>query len=155
SPLYPYTTLFRSLFSYKSEFKKSSTEIIEFLNNEQDQQKRIQFIKDFYPDEIVEMEVDGVILGFKKENDHLHINMGTYDNQKASSDYSWSLVASEIDGMILSHYFAPNVQTPTVEEQQTAIYENDEQLKNGIYFSQEEIDRALVRGSGFENGKYR
>ena len=65
------------LFSYKLEFKKNSTEIIEFLNNEQDQQKRIQFIKDFYPDQIVEMEVDGVILGFKKENEHLHIYMGT------------------------------------------------------------------------------
>src|SRR5699024_11219572 len=82
------------LFSYKSEFKKSSTEIIEFLNNEQDQQKRIQFIKDFYPDEIVEMEVDGVILGFKKENDHLHIYMGTYDNQKASDRKSTRLNSS-------------------------------------------------------------
>ena len=143
------------LFSYKSEFKKSSTEIIEFLSNEQDQQKRIHFIKDFYPDEIVEMEVDGVILGFKKENEHLHIYMGPHDNQKASSDYSWSLVENEIDGMILSRYFDPSVQIPTVEEQQTAIYENEEQLKNGIYFSQEEIDRVLVRGSGFVDGKYR
>lgn len=143
------------LFSYKNEFKKNSSEIIEFLSNEQDRQKRIQFIKDFYPDQIVEMEVDGVILGFKKEEDHLHIYMGTYDDQKAFSDYDWSLVASEIDGMILSRYFDPSVQIPTVEEQQTAIYENEEQLKNGIYFSQEEIDRVLVRGSGFENGKYR
>ena len=143
------------LFSYKSEFKKSSAEIIEFLSNEQDQQKRIQFIKDFYPNQIVEMEVNGVTLGFKKEESHLHIYMGTYDNQKASSDYSWSLVESEIDGMILSRYFDSSVQIPTVEEQQTAIYENEEQLKNGIYFSQEEIDRALVRGSGFVDGKYR
>ena len=135
--------------------KKSSAEIIEFLSNEQDQQKRIQFIKDFYPDQIVEMEVDGVILGFKKEETHLHIYMGAYDNQKASSDYSWSLVESEIDGMILSRYFDPSVQIPTIEEQQTAIYENEEQLKNGIYFSQEEIDRVLVRGSGFVDGKYR
>lgn len=143
------------LFSYKNEFKKSSAEIIEFLSNEQDQQKRTQFIKDFYPDQIVETEVDGVILGFKKENEHLHIYMGPHDNQKSSSDYSWSLVENEIDGMILSRYFDPSVQIPTVEEQQTAIYENDEQLKNGIYFSQEEIDRVLVRGSGFVDGKYR
>ncbi len=57
--------------------------------------------------------------------------------------------------MILSRYFDSSVQIPTVEEQQTAIYENEEQLKNGIYFSQEEIDRALVRGSGFVDGKYR
>src|SRR5699024_10946045 len=111
------------LFSYKSEIKKSSAEIIEFLSNEQDLKKRTQFIKDFYPDEIVEMEVDGVILGFKKENEHLHVYMGPHDNQKASSDYSWSLVENEIDGMILSRYFDPSVQIPTVDEQQTAIYE--------------------------------
>ena len=72
---------FAALFkNYKliNEFRKNSTEIIEFLSNEQDQQKRTQFIKDFYPDQIVEMEVDGVILGFKKEESpstYLHGNV--------------------------------------------------------------------------------
>ena len=28
-------------------------------------------------------------------------------------------------------------------------------FENGIFFSQQEIDRVLTRGSGFEEGKYR
>lgn len=99
--------------------------------------------------------VDGISLGFKKEDDHLHIYMGHYDDQAASTNYSWSVVDREIEGMILSRYFDPSVQIPSSLEQQNAVYENEEQLNNGIFFSQEEIDRILTRGSGFDQGKMR
>mgnify|MGYP002644283992 FL=1 len=99
--------------------------------------------------------IDGISLGFKKEDDHLHIYMGQYDDQAASSDYSWSVVNREIEGMILSRCFDPSVQIPSSLEQQNAVYENEEQLNNGIFFSQEEIDRILTRGSGFDQGKMR
>lgn len=99
--------------------------------------------------------VDGITLGFKKEDDHLHIYMGHYDDQAASTNYSWSVVDGEIEGMILSRYFDPSVQIPSSLEQQNAVYENEEQLNNGIFFSQEEIDRILTRGSGFDQGKMR
>lgn len=143
------------LFSHKPEFKHISAQVIEFFEQEKDEQKRIEYIKDMYPDDVVEFEVDGITIGFKKEDKHLHIYMGTYDDQKASSDYGWSLVTSEIDGMILSRYFDPSIQILTEEEQRTAIYENEEALRNGQYFSQEEIDRILTRGSGFQGGKFR
>ena len=81
--------------------------------------------------------------------------MGHYDDQAASTNYSWSVVEREIEGMILSRYFDPSVQIPSSLEQQNAIYENEEQLNNGIFFSQEEIDRILTRGSGFDQGKMR
>lgn len=57
--------------------------------------------------------------------------------------------------MILSRYFAPDIQIPSLEEQKNAVYENIQNFENGIYFSQQEIDRVLTRGSGFEEGKYR
>ncbi|MFR2767479.1 MAG: DUF6908 domain-containing protein [Thomasclavelia sp.] len=57
--------------------------------------------------------------------------------------------------MILSRCFDPSVQIPSSLEQQNAVYENEEQLNNGIFFSQEEIDRILTRGSGFDQGKMR
>lgn len=60
-----------------------------------------------------------------------------------------------IDGLILSRYFDPSVQIPTLEEQQNGVYENIKNMQNGIYFSQEEIDRILQRGSNVEQGKYR
>lgn len=143
------------LFSYHPQFLKSSSEIIFYLKSETDKDKRAEFIKDFYPEEVVEIMVDGITLGFKKEDDHLHIYMGPYDDQVASSDYSWSVVDGEIEGMILSRYFDPSVQIPSSLEQQNAVYENEEQLNNGIFFSQEEIDRILTRGSGFDQGKMR
>ena len=57
--------------------------------------------------------------------------------------------------MILSRYFAPDIQIPSLEEQKNAVYENIQNFENGIFFSQQEIDRVLTRGSGFEEGKYR
>lgn len=143
------------LFTYHSQFLKSSSEIISYLKSETDKEKRAEFIKDFYPGEVVEIMVDGISLGFKKEDDHLHIYMGQYDDQATSSDYSWSVVDREIEGMILSRYFDPSIQIPSSLEQQNAVYENEEQLNNGIFFSQEEIDRILTRGSGFDQGKMR
>lgn len=143
------------LFAYHPQFLKSSSEIISYLKSETDKDKRAKFIKDFYPEEVIEIMVDGITLGFKKEDDHLHIYMGHYDDQAASSDYSWGVVDREIEGMILSRYFDPSVQIPSSLEQQNAVYENEEQLNNGIFFSQEEIDRILTRGSGFDQGKMR
>ena len=58
---------------------------------------------------------------------------------------------SEIEGMVVSRYFDESVQIPTLEEQKNAVYQNTEDLKNGVFFSQEEIDRCLVIGSGFKN----
>lgn len=143
------------LFSYHPQFLKSSSDIISYLKSETDKDKRAEFIKDFYPEEVVEIMVDGISLGFKKEDEHLHIYMGHYDDQAASSDYSWSVVDGEIEGMILSRYFDPSIQIPSSLEQQNVVYENEEQLNNGIFFSQEEIDRILTRGSGFDQGKMR
>lgn len=143
------------LFAYHPQFLKSSSEIISYLKSETDKDKRAKFIKEFYPEEVIEIVVDGITLGFKKEDDNLHIYMGHYDDQAASTNYSWSVVDGEIEGMILSRYFDPIVQIPSSLEQQNAVYENEEQLNNGIFFSQEEIDRILTRGSGFDQGKMR
>ena len=87
------------------------------------------------------------MLGFEKQDDQLLYYMGSYDNQVDSHEYTWELVAQNVDGLILSRYYAPDIQIPTVEEQLNALYENEESFKNGIFFSQEEIDRILTRGN--------
>ena len=143
------------LFSYKKEFKHSSAEVIEYFLKEKDKDKRISYVKDMYPDHAIEFEVDGISIGCKKEDDYLHIYLGTFNDQNQSRDYSWELVAREIDGMILSRYFDPSIQIPSEEEQKNAVYKNKEDLQNGKYFSQEEVDRILTRGSGVREGKFR
>lgn len=142
------------LFQYRPSMNYSSSEIIEFFKTHSFEMQ-IEYTKTIFNDHIEEWEVDGVPLGYDVLSDGLHIYLGTFDNQVASQDLQWSNVAHYIDGMILNRYFDPAVQIPTLEEQQNAVYENIQNLQNGIFFSQEEINRVLVRGSGVENGKYR
>lgn len=143
------------VFSYHDKLLKSSGEMIDYFNKHEDLDERIQFVKECYDDEPMEWEVDHVPLGLMKTEDGMHIYFGSIDDQRASVDYSWNVIINEIDGLILSRYFDPKVQLPSIEEQQTAIYESKKALQNGIFFSQEEIDRVLVLGSGVSEGKYR
>ena len=143
------------LFQYRPSMNYSSPEIIEFFKTHPNQQDRIEFVKELYPNQIEEWAVDGITLGYDVLDDGLHVFLGTFDNQVASYDLQWSNVENTLDGMILNRYFDTSVQIPTQEEQQTAIYENIKNFQNGIYFSQEEINHILTHGSGVEDGKYR
>lgn len=147
--------VFYHVFQYNDELLESAGRIIEFFQTHDSDEERCEYVQHIYPDSIREWKVDDVILGYDRLDDGLHIYLGTFDNQVVSYDYSWNFVAKEIDGMILSRYFAPDIQIPSLEEQKNAVYENIQNFKNGIFFSQQEIDRVLTRGSGFEEGKYR
>lgn len=147
--------VFYHVFQYNDELLESAGRIIEFFQTHDSDEERCEYVQRIYPDSIREWKVDDVILGYDRLDDGLHIYLGTFDNQVVSYDYSWNFVAKEIDGMILSRYFAPDIQIPSLEEQKNAVYENIQNFKNGIFFSQQEIDRVLTRGSGFEEGKYR
>lgn len=147
--------VFYHVFQYNDEILESAGEIIEFFQTHDNNEERCEYVQRIYPDSIREWKVDDVILGYDRLDDGLHIYLGTFDNQVVSYDYSWNFVAKEIDGMILSRYFSPDIQIPSLEEQKNAVYENIRNFENGIFFSQQEIDRVLTRGSGFEEGKYR
>lgn len=147
--------VFYHVFQYNDELLESAGKIIEFFQTHDNDEERCEYVQRIYPDSIREWKVDDVILGYDRLDDGLHIYLGTFDNQVVSYDYSWNFVAEEIDGMILSRYFSPDIQIPSLEEQKNAVYENIKNFENGIFFSQQEIDRVLTRGSGFEEGKYR
>lgn len=149
------SNVFYHVFQYNDELLESAGRIIEFFQTHDSDEERCEYVQHIYPDSIREWKVDDVILGYDRLDDGLHIYLGTFDNQVVSYDYSWNFVAKEIDGMILSRYFAPDIQIPSLEEQKNAVYENIQNFENGIFFSQQEIDRVLTRGSGFEEGKYR
>ena len=143
------------LLTYRNELLKSSTEIISFFQEHTDKKEQATFIKECFPKHTVEWKVDGVPLCFIKEEDSLHLYFGTYDNQETSVKYNWKLVANLVDGFIISRYYDPTVQIPTADELRNAVYENEKSFKNGVFFSQDEIDRILIRGSDVQDGKYR
>lgn len=145
----------RRFFSYHDFLLASAPEVIAKFKSLKNRKECGEYLKSIYPDGVHEFETEGITLGFEKHDDYLLYYMGSYEKQVSSHEYSWELVARDVDGLILSRYYAPDIQIPTMEEQLTAIYENEAALKNGIFFSQEEIDRILTRGDGIEEGKYR
>lgn len=145
----------RRFFSYHDFLLASAPEVIAKFKSLKNRKECGEYLKSIYPDGVHEFETEGITLGFEKHDDYLLYYMGSYEKQVSPHEYSWELVARDVDGLILSRYYAPDIQIPTMEEQLTAIYENEAALKNGIFFSQEEIDRILTRGDGIEEGKYR
>lgn len=143
------------IFSYQAYMNYSSAEIISYFKGNHTNSELANYTKSIYPDGIHEFIIDDIPFGFKKNDDFLLIYFGTHEHISAKEEVEWTSVASFIDGLILSRYFDPNVQIPTMEEQMNAVYETAENLQKGIFFSQEEIDRVLVLGSGFKDGKYR
>ena len=145
----------RRFFSYHDFLLVSAPEVIAKFKSSKNMKECGEYLKSVYPDGVHEFEIEGISLGFEKHESHLLYYMGSYEKQVSPHEYSWEIVARDVDGLILSRYYAPDIQIPTMEEQLTAIYENEAALKNGIFFSQEEIDRVLTRGDGIEEGKYR
>lgn len=145
----------RRFFSYHDFLLASAPEIIAKFKSLKNRKECGEYLNSIYPDGVHEFETEGITLGFEKHDDYLLYYMGSYEKQVSPHEYSWELVARDVDGLILSRYYAPDIQIPTMEEQLTAMYENEATLKNGIFFSQEEIDRILTRGDGIQEGKYR
>ncbi len=145
----------RTALKYTESFKLTPLEIISSLKGISDKAEKANFVKSFFPDEITEFIQDEIPLGFEKREKGLYIYLGTYDKQIAHRLYDWSIITSDIEGLIMSRYFAPDIQLPTEEEQRTAVYDSIENFRNGKYFSNEEITRTLLQGSFFVHGKYR
>jgi N12 class adenine-specific DNA methylase len=145
----------RIIFSHTDAYTMLPSTIIERLSVLKNEDEKISFIKTIFPAGIITFVVDEIPLGFEKKEDTVFVFTGTYDNPKSSEERSWSFVVSEIEGLILSRYFAPDIQLPTMEEQKEAVYHSLEEFEKGNYFSQEEIDAVLRLGSSFTEGKMR
>ena len=143
------------MFSRYEYLNQSSAEIIDYFKSHDDIDEQISYLKEIYPNEAVDFIYDGVQLGYEKADNGLKLYFGTSIERMNETLYVWKIVAADTAGLILSRYFDPSIQLPTLEEQKDAIYKNIEDLKNGNFFSKEEIDRCLLNGSLFENGKYR
>lgn len=143
------------LFKYRNYFLKSSSEIIDYMEHEEEVEKRIEFIKSCYPDNVIEWSIDGVPLGISKEQDKLLVYMGTYDNRATEHTLSFEIVENNINGMILSRYFDESIQLPTEKEQIFNIVLDAKDIKDNKFFSIAEVESVIKHGSGIENGKYR
>lgn len=145
----------RIMFTRHTYLSKSSSEIISFFKEHNNLDDQIKFLFSIYPNTPIDFAYDNVELGYEKTEEGLKLYFGTHSNRNNEILYNWSIVASNTNGLILSRYFDPSIQLPTEEEQKSAVYQSEEDFKNGKYFSQEEIDRCLLDGGNTQDSKYR
>ncbi|MEG0547852.1 MAG: SNF2-related protein [Coprobacillus sp.] len=150
------SSILREVFSYNDSLLVSAPEVISYFKEHDNQlENQINYLKEIYNNDATDLVVDGVPIGYEKTDKGLLVYIGTSTEREEEILYVWQIVARDIEGLIVSRYYEPNVQIPTVEEQKNAVYENLDSFKKGLFFSQEEIDKVLIRGSSFYNGKYR
>ena len=149
------SNVLRVVFSRHQYLNKSSAEIVDYFQKHSNQNELIDFVKEVYPNEVVDFVYDDVFLGYEKTDNGLNVFFGTKDDRKKERLYDWNLVTNDTKGLILSRYFDPEIQIPTEEEQKNAVYASIEDFNNRKYFSQEEIDQCLIRGSQFSESKLR
>lgn len=144
----------RVIFSRHEYLEESSSQIIAFFKTHGDVDERKLYLYKIYTEQ-QQFEFDGVHFGYEKSYDGLNFYIGTPKNKRSEVSYSWERVVVETNGLIVSRYFDPNIQIPSLEEQKDAIYQSLEEFNNAKYFSNEEIELSLINGSHFEDGKYR
>lgn len=145
----------RVIFTHHDRLNFSTPEVISFFKEQHTEDEQIQFVKALYNDEPTDFIVDEVHLGYAKQSSGLLLYYGNYEDREEEQLEPWSNIAYFIDGLVLARYYDTKIQIPTVEEQKYAVYKNEDDFKNNYYFSQEEIDRIIVRGSGVVDGKFR
>lgn len=144
----------RVIFSRHEYLNVTSSQVIEFFREHEVMNERIQFLYNIYPD-TQEFTFDGVDFGYEKSINGLDFYLGTNNNREHKVHYGWKHAVSVTEGLIISRYFDPEVQIPTIDEQKDAIYKSIEDFNNRKYFSNEEVELILKSGSGFSEGKYR
>ena len=144
----------RVIFSRHEYLEESSGQVIAFFKTHSNIEERKLYLYKIYPEQ-QQFEFDGVHFGYEKSYDGLNFYIGTPKNKQSEVSYNWERVVVETNGLIVSRYFDPNIQIPSLEEQKDAIYHTPEEFNNGKYFSNEEIELSLIDGSHFEDGKYR
>lgn len=148
------SNVLRVIFTRHEYLNVTSAEVIDYFKNHTDDKERENYLYSIYPD-VQTFTYDDVEMGYEKNRDGLKLFYGSKDNHTYETQFSWDLVASETNGLIVSRYFDESIQIPSMDEQRDAVYDSIENFNNGKYFSNEEIELSLKRGSSVYGGKYR
>ena len=146
---------------------KSSSEIINYFENEKDIEKRANFLKEIINDDATEITVDNQIFNYKKyENGVLFWQKGfsaqnidsslpewekDFKAEDRESFVKWKELTYHFDSMILLHQLKDRYESPRNERKQLDLIEAE---NNNIdfEFTQEFVDRFLQEQ--FEGRKF-
>ena len=154
-PFFHSDTLIKEMLNTTPHLSATRADIAKYFAEKEDTKSRTEYIKSIFNNDYTELIVgDNIRVGYKTYQNVLHLWEGSYLKRTAQGYYDWSVIANYFAGMILTGELSDIMKPLPSVSQQITLMDLAEEEKTSL-FSQEIIDYALQRGSGYEGGKYR
>lgn len=156
-PFFGHSEIVNEMLSATPYLKANLDEIRAYFESETDAVVRQQYIRGVFNDDFSEVILsDGTRVGYKTYENGLLIWKGRYPNREGQRFLHWDNVVGHFDamrmlGMLHNGAFANDMHNG----QLTLVQGINDEPEKAFTFSQEVIDKALIRGSGIESGKFR
>ena len=133
------------ILSTTPHLRKSNKEIKDFIQNEKDVTKRVEYLKGIFNKDYTGVIVDDQMYGYKTFDNGILFWKGNFLSRDTESFVSWEDLTYHYDAMILLNQLSDRIEPlPSVTDQLSFLDENSEKLVSDLEFTQEFVDRYLT-----------
>jgi N12 class adenine-specific DNA methylase len=156
-PFFGVDEVVNEIFATTPHLKASLEEIRGFYEAYSDEDRRIEYIRDIFNNDVTELILsDDTRVGYKTYENGVLIWKGSYPSREGQSFLHWDAVAGHFEAMRKLGMFHSKMKSLPSAEGQLLLLSEEAERKNTMFsFPQEIIDEALTRGSGVSQGKMR
>ena len=145
------------ILKHGDELAYSKQDIVLFLSQEKDEERKNQYIRECYKPMTVSIYKDEThteYIGYSSLfDDGLHLFEGTFLNPKAEMSFSWQTTRELIEALIKDNNYLDEPMPETLAK--TTVIEKPEPVKQNFAVSQEVIDGFLRLGGCTSRSNYR
>lgn len=133
------------ILSTTPHLRKSNKEIKDFIQNEKDVTKRVEYLKEIFNKDYTGVIVDDQMYGYKTFDNGILFWKGNFLSRDTESFVSWEDLTYHYDAMILLNQLNDRIEPlPSVTDQLSFLDENSEKSVSDLEFTQEFVDRYLT-----------
>lgn len=133
------------ILSTTPHLRKSNKEIKDFIQNEKDVTKRVEYLKGIFNKDYTGVIVDDQMYGYKTFDNGILFWKGNFLSRDTESFVSWEDLTYHYDAMILLNQLSDRIEPlPSVTDQLSFLDENSEKAVSDLEFTQEFVDRYLT-----------
>lgn len=133
------------ILSTTPNLRKSNKEIKDFIQNEKDVTKRVEYLKGIFNKDYTGVIVDDQMYGYKTFDNGILFWKGNFLSRDTESFVSWEDLTYHYDAMILLNQLSDRIEPlPSVTDQLSFLDENSEKSVSDLEFTQEFVDRYLT-----------
>lgn len=133
------------ILSTTPHLRKSNKEIKDFIQNEKDVTKRVEYLKGIFNKDYTGVIVDDQMYGYKTFDNGILFWKGNFLSRDTESFVSWEDLTYHYDAMILLNQLSDRIEPlPSVTDQLSFLDENSEKSVSDLEFTQEFVDRYLT-----------